>query len=121
MTDANHVGNCNDMVVGDNDHEHRKLTLQLYRFLFFRIDLLIKERDAAIKQCDALIMQRFEVDEREETLRLKIESAWRSERDEAIQQRDEARRQVCEFEMVNIKCAHDYATYRGWDCYKETP
>jgi len=32
-------------------------------------------------------------------------------------ERDEARRQVCEFEMVNIKCAHDYATYRGWDCY----
>ena len=43
----------------------------------------------------------------------------RSERDEAIRERDEARRQVCEFEMVNIKCAHDYATYRGWDCYKE--
>jgi len=35
------------------------------------------------------------------------------------EERDEARREVCEFEMVNIKCAHDYATYRGWDCYKK--
>jgi len=123
MSDANHVGNCNDMVVGDNDHEHRKLTLQLYRFLFFRIDLLIKERDAAIKQCDALIMQRFEVDEREETLRLKIESAWRSERDEAIQQRDEARREVCEGCVQQRHPPMQHAIDRGWDCYKkeETP
>jgi len=35
------------------------------------------------------------------------------------EERDEARRQVCEFEMVNMKCARDYATYRGWDCYNK--
>jgi len=39
----------------------------------------------------------------------------------AVIERDEARRQVCEFEMVNIKCAHDCANRYGWDCYKGTP
>jgi hypothetical protein len=34
-------------------------------------------------------------------------------------ERDEARRQFCEFEMVNIKCAHDCANRYGWDCYKK--
>ena len=35
------------------------------------------------------------------------------------EERDEARREVCEFERVNMKQAHEYATYRDWDCYKE--
>ena len=35
------------------------------------------------------------------------------------EERDEARREVCEFERVNMKQAHEYATYRGWDCFKE--
>ena len=39
----------------------------------------------------------------------------------AIAERDEARREVCEFELVNRKQAHEYATYRGWHCYKEEP
>jgi len=37
------------------------------------------------------------------------------------EERDEARRMHCEFEMVNIKCAHDCANRYGWDCYKGTP
>ena len=41
------------------------------------------------------------------------------ERDAAILERDEARREVCEFELVNMKQAYEYATHRGWDCYKE--
>ena len=36
-------------------------------------------------------------------------------------ERDEARREVCEFEIVNMKQAYEYATHRGWDCYKEEP
>ena len=43
--------------------------------------------------------------------------------DEALlvltKERDEARREVCEFELVNMKQAYEYATHRGWDCYKE--
>ena len=35
------------------------------------------------------------------------------------EERDEARREVCEFELVNMKQAYEYATHRGWDCYKE--
>jgi hypothetical protein len=46
-------------------------------------------------------------------------AALKQEIERLTKERDEARRQVCEFEMVTIKCAHDYATYRGWDCYKE--
>ena len=37
------------------------------------------------------------------------------------EERDEARREVCEFELVNMKQAHEYATYRGWDCFEEAP
>ena len=33
-------------------------------------------------------------------------------------ERDEARREVCELKLVN---AYDYATDRGWDCFKEEP
>jgi hypothetical protein len=42
---------------------------------------------------------------------------------EAIEQlreeRDEARREVCEFGSLNSKKTRQYATYRGWDCFKE--
>ena len=31
-------------------------------------------------------------------------------------ERDDARREVCELKLVN---AYDYATDRGWDCFKE--
>jgi hypothetical protein len=114
MTDENHVGDRDDMVVGDNDHgdavpqcgscgvawvDHMGIARTCAENLKLR-----EERDALLKQ-------RFEVDEREENLRYKIDSAWQSER-------DEARRQVCEFEMVTIKCAHDCANRYGWDCYE---
>ena len=39
--------------------------------------------------------------------------------EKVTKERDEARREVCEFERVNMKQAHEYATYRGWDCFKE--
>ena len=37
------------------------------------------------------------------------------------EERDEARREVCEFGSLNSKKTHQYATYRGWDCFKEAP
>ena len=43
----------------------------------------------------------------------------RAENDALRIERDEARREVCEFELVNMKQAYEYATHRGWDCYKE--
>ena len=42
----------------------------------------------------------------------------RAENDALRIERDEARREVCEFELVNMKQAYEYATHRGWDCYK---
>ena len=35
------------------------------------------------------------------------------------EERDEARREVCEFGSLNSKQTRQYATYRGWDCFKE--
>ena len=39
--------------------------------------------------------------------------------EQLTKERDEARREVCDFELVNMKQAYEYATHRGWDCYKE--
>lgn len=46
--------------------------------------------------------------------------------DEAIKQRDEARREVCDWcntdESGCVKSgSHETARARGWDCFKETP
>jgi hypothetical protein len=86
MSDANHVGDRDDMVVGDNDHGD------------------------AVPQCGSCGVAWVD--------HMGIMGVC-AENAQLREDRDEARRQVCEFEMVNIKCAHDYATYRGWDCYKK--
>ena len=56
-----------------------------------------------------------------ETLKdkLKMMQEERDEIERLRKERDEARREVCEFELVNMKQAYEYATHRGWDCYKE--
>ena len=43
----------------------------------------------------------------------------REERDEARRECDYARREVCVSLNGNMKQAHEYATYRDWDCFKE--
>ena len=40
----------------------------------------------------------------------------RNEIERLRKERDDARREVCELKLVN---AYDYATDRGWDCFKE--
>ena len=45
----------------------------------------------------------------------------RHERDEAIEQRDEARKQICESNSRNCYQAYQHAIECNWDCYKETP
>ena len=51
----------------------------------------------------------------------------RIELDEAIRERDEARREVCELENLDWigsvcrKGTKETAVERGWDCFKETP
>ena len=40
----------------------------------------------------------------------------RAEIERLRKERDDARREVCELKLVN---AYDYATDRGWDCFKE--
>ena len=136
MSDANHIGDRDELVVGDNDHGDaipKCGSCGVAWVDHIGIMGVCAEVAQLRAERDALLKQRFEVDEREENLRLKIksawratrsefykiESAWRSERDEARRERDEARREVCEFELVNMKQAYEYATHRGWDCYKE--
>jgi hypothetical protein len=93
MSNGNHIGDSNDMVVGDNDHGDRKPTLQMYRSLFFRIDLLTKERDAAIK-----------------------------ERDEARREACERTAENLSLLGSNARLStlrEEHAARRGWDCFKE--
>jgi hypothetical protein len=42
------------------------------------------------------------------------------EREEALRERDEARREVCESEQYCVDRSREEAARRGWDCYKGT-
>jgi hypothetical protein len=97
---TDHIRDEQDMVVGDNDHGD------------------------AVSKCGSCGEDEFSQELMEELWERRTDMTEMKEQIKLLRkERDEARRQVCEFEMVNIKCAHDYATYRGWDCYKkeETP
>jgi hypothetical protein len=107
MSNANHIGDRNDMVVGDNDHDFADIK--------FKGKVQPTGTEQVLMRCiDRLANEGVEMfDDYEKQI-----EQLRAERDKAIEERDEARRQVCEFEIVNMKCAHDYANYRGWDCYE---
>jgi len=93
MSNGNHVGDSNDMVVGDNDHGDAVPKCGSCGVAWvdhLGIMGVCAENAKLREERDALLKQRFEVDEREENARYKIDSAWRSERDEAIRDRDEA-------------------------------
>lgn len=122
MSDANHVGDRDELVVGDNDHGDaipKCGSCGVAWVDHIGIMGVCAEVAQLRAERDALLKQRFEVDEREENLRLKIESAWRSERDEAIRERDEARRWLCQAGLLSVKMAKEVAIDRGWDCFKE--
>ena len=133
MSDANHIGDRDELVVGDNDHGDaipKCGSCGVAWVDHIGIMGVCAANAQLTKERDALLKQRFEVDEREENLRLKIESAWRSERDEAIRERDEAirerdeaRRWLCQTGLLSVKMAKEVAIDRGWDCFKkeETP
>jgi uncharacterized Zn finger protein (UPF0148 family) len=72
------------------------------------LERVTKERDAARRERDLAIR----LNGIEETGRIRIENAWRSER-------DEARRWVCQAGLFSLKMAKEVAARRGWDCYKE--
>ena len=86
MSDANHIGDRDELVVGDNDHG----------------DAIPKCGSCGVAWVDHIgIMGVCAANV------------------QLTKERDEARREVCEFELVNMKQAYEYATHRGWDCYKE--
>jgi hypothetical protein len=74
------------------------------------IDAAIETIEILVKERDQLLKQRFVVDEVEENARRRVETAFRSER-------DEARREVCEIAMPCVGSQRGYAKGRGWDCY----
>ena len=80
------------------------------------IEVITLERDQARHERDELLKQRFEVDEVEENARRRVETAFRSER-------DEARRMYCSMVENNARqygtSAQSVAKQAGWDCYKE--
>lgn len=41
----------------------------------------------------------------------------RKERDAAMQERDEARREVCALDADTVEDQREYAACRGWDCF----
>jgi hypothetical protein len=87
------------------DESYMKIHPDDWRQLLGDIEQLRKERDELLKQ-------RFEVDEVEENARRRVETAFRSER-------DEARREVCELTLPCEGSQKGYAKGRGWNCYKE--
>lgn len=42
-----------------------------------------------------------------------------TEIDQLRKERDEARREVCEFEADGSDCARELSLIRGWDCFKD--
>ena len=85
-------------------------------------DKLRHERDTARRERDLAIR----LNEIEETVRIRIEIAWRSERDEAreerdeaIRERDEARRWFCRAGFKTERAARAKASKRNWDCFKD--
>ena len=86
MSDANHIGDRDELVVGDNDHG----------------DAISKCGSCGVAWVDHIGIMGVCAANAQLT-----------------KERDEARREVCEFELVNMKQAYEYATHRGWDCYKE--
>ena len=122
MSNENHIGDRDELVVGDNDHGDaipKCGSCGVAWVDHIGIMKVCAEVAQLRAERDALLKQRFEVDEREENLRLKIESAWRSERDEAIRERDEARRESCVWGSRTEMGARSLAKFKGWDCYKE--
>ena len=91
---------------------YMKISLDDWRQLLEDIEVITIERDQALAWRDQLLKQRFVVDEVEENARRRVETAFRSER-------DEARREVCEIAMPCVGSQRGYAKGRGWDCYKE--
>lgn len=85
---------------------HDELPIQEWLVAYINVQTLAAMETAEeVESHDDFIKQRLE-----ETA-AKLESL--------TKERDEARREVCEFGSLNSKQTHQYATYRGWDCFKE--
>ena len=93
MNDANHIGDLNEMVVGDNDHGDA-----------------IPEPKCGVCLCNRALEEDFKdsLDAHDE-MRLEIVRL--------TKERDEARREVLEAMHPDLR--NGYANAREWDCIKE--
>lgn len=128
MTDENHIGDRNDMVVGDNDHgdaipkcgscgvawvDHIGIM-----GVCAEVAQLRAERDEARREVQSWIDLGGKTQRQINQLR--------EERDAAIKQRDEARRMYCALKVrfsADDPTTRCIAEFHGWDCYgykKET-
>ena len=101
MTNANHVGDRNKLVVGDNDHGDSKPTLPMYSSVLADNAALREDLKASLEAHDEM--------------RLKIVRL--------TKERDKARKMYCEVDNCTADEAMLLAKEQGWDCYEkeETP
>ena len=93
MTDANHVGDRDELVVGDNDHG----------------DAIPKCGSCGVAWVDHIGIMGV----------CAANAQLTKERDEARRERDKARRMYCEVDNCTAGEAMLLAKGQGWDCFKE--
>lgn len=97
MSDKNHIGDRNEMVIGDNDHGDSKPTLPMYSSVLTDNKALREDLKDSLESHDEM--------------RLEIA--------QLTKERDEARRMYCEVDNCTAWEALIISGDKGWDCYKE--
>jgi len=59
------------------------------------------------------------IHDHEEHAKRVAQAAWVAAGEQLQKERDEARREVCEFEADGSDCAKELSLIRGWDCFKD--
>ena len=129
MTNANHVGDRNKLVVGDNDHGDSKPTLPMYSSVLADNAALREDLKDSLEAHDEMrqeiTTQRIEI----ECLTAAVVKLSQSSLPENVEisilrkERDAARVEVC-YAQVNGQYGRRYtpqdiAKKMGWDCFKE--
>ena len=105
MNDANHIGDLNEMVVGDNDHGD---AIPEPKCGVCGIPWVSHMGIMGVCLCNKALKEDLKASlEAHDEMRLEIA--------QLRKERDEARREVCEAE----KYCREEANRRGWDCFKE--
>ena len=137
MSDANHIGDRDELVVGDNDHgDSKPPIISRLLSLSHQAKKLLEGASVWVDPLHLDCMRRTEDESLSaaadikallEDLKASLEAhnEMRLEIVRLTKERDEARREVCEYlscyyaKNSAIIEAQNTAERRGWDCYKE--